>query len=155
MAQFLFCALVLSVGCAGEGAWQILKQDNRWMAQITRMNLGPDEYFEGEYKYGPQKESDRFVWVHLNLTNQTGSAIQWDHTKVVLKSTDSSQDPFRVLKTDGMNQSPIKETESIPAGASVQRILIFSFPRSAEPESIVLGPLGQTEIPESILFNYQ
>ena len=51
---------MLLLHCGGGGAWQILKQDPNWMAQITRINLGPDEYFEGEYRYGPEKESHRF-----------------------------------------------------------------------------------------------
>ncbi len=125
------------------------------MAQITRMNLGPNEYFEGQYRYGPEKDGDRFIWVHLNLNNRTGSAIAWDHTKVLLKQGQTSQDPFRILKTDGMNQSPVKEKESIPAGASIQRILIYSFPGDVKPEFIEIGPLGQAPIPESILFEYR
>ncbi len=150
-----FISVLLLAQCGGDGAWQILKQDPTWMAQITRMNLGPDEYFEGQYRYGPQKEGDRFIWVHLNLNNQTGSPISWDHTGVILKQGKVSQDPFRVLKTDGINQSPVKEKETIPAGTNVQRILIYSFPGDVKPESIKIGPLGEAPVPESILFEYR
>lgn len=150
--------LVLSAfmaGCGGEGAWQILKQNPTWMAQITRMNLGPDEYYEGEYKYGPQKDGEGFIWVHLTLNNQTSAPLSWDHTKVILKAGNISQDPFRVLQTDGMNQSPVKETEKIAPGSYAQRILIYSFPRNERPRTITIGPLGEAPIPEDIIFLYK
>ncbi|MCB1166912.1 MAG: hypothetical protein KDK33_12200 [Leptospiraceae bacterium] len=151
-STFLFSIIFALISCGGDGAWQIMKQDQQWMAQITRINLGPNEYFEGSYRYQPQKEGDRFVWVFLNLTNQQSKPIKWDHTKVLLKAGTASQDPFRVLQEDG--KTPIKETETIPAGKSISRVLIYSITDSANPQSIVIGPLGESEIPESILFKF-
>lgn len=125
------------------------------MAQITRINMGPNEYYEGDYKYGPQKDGDGFVWVYLTLNNQTSSPMEWDHTKVILKSETASQDPFRVLKTDGANQSPVKAKERIAPGSYAERILIYSFPKATRPAAIEIGPLGSAEVPESIIFQYK
>jgi hypothetical protein len=151
----ILAATMFLGSCGGDGAWQILKQDQQWIAQITRMNLGPDEYFEGDFRYKPQKEEHRFIWVHLNLSNQTGSAINWDHNSVYLLAGKMKQDPFRVLKTDGINQSPVNAKEKIASGANATRILLFSFPREMNPEKIILGPLGEAPVPESILFDFR
>lgn len=155
LSTLLITLASMSASCGGDGAWQIMKQDPTWMAQITRINVGPDEYYEGDYKYGPQKDGEGFVWVYLTLNNQTSSPMEWDHTKVILKSETASQDPFRVLKSDGVNQSPVKAKERIAPGSYAERILIYSFPRAAQPAVIEIGPLGNAEVPESILFQYK
>ena len=137
--------------CAS-GPHQILVGTENYNILISKVSLGPNEYYEGNEVFEPKSDGERFVWVTFSLTPH--ATFRLDYNAIQLKAGEKVTGPMRILQIDGLNKKPVQSREALKAGVSVYREAIYILPSDEKPSELILPGSVPVAIPGSLIFNY-
>jgi len=108
---------------------------------IDRMSDGPDGFVTSGFnatRYYPEK-GERFFWVRVKLRNNATTARPFNFDRCELDLADQGVVPGLISTAPMTFQAD--RVETVSAGDSIDRYLIFPYPLSATPTRLTCAPM--------------
>jgi hypothetical protein len=112
-----------------------------WSMVVDRMTDGPDGFVTsgfGATRYYPEK-GERFFWVRVKVRNDAPVARQFNFDRCDLDLADRGIVPGVVATAPVTFKAD--RVETVAAGDSIDRYLIFSYPLAATPTRLSCAPM--------------
>lgn len=146
--RFGCLVVLLAVVCGAAGCSQsvlvirdVSLQGDAWSMVIDRMSDGPDGFMTGGFnatRYYPDK-GERFFWVRVKLHNDATTARPFNFDRCELDLADRGIVPGLVATAPMTFKAD--RVETVSAGDSIDRYLIFPYPLSATPTRLTCAPM--------------
>jgi hypothetical protein len=112
-----------------------------WSMAVDVVRDGPDGFTTGGFgaTYYTPKDGERFFWVRVTLRNDAATPRPFNFDRCDLDLADQGIVPAIVATAPMVFKAD--QVETLRAGDSIDRWLIFAYPRNASPTRLACAPM--------------